>query len=257
MLAYYFNNAVSTAHDYHYHDFYEIFFLLTGEDKSFFINDKIYLVKPNDIIFINKDLLHKSNYNPKEFSRVIIHFSDEFADSTLISSMAHLFANYVYTPKNPEAIQGLLHKMEAEQRKNDAFSPFLIKAFLLEILSLCVRNPSVYRYTSSLANPVIERLIRYVNAHFSQKLTLHSAAEMLRISEGHLSRLFAKTTGFTFNEYVNIIRIKHAKHLLSHTKTRISGIALECGFSDAPYFSKVFKTATGLSPKAFRHEMRR
>jgi len=255
MFEFYFSGSSSTPHDYHYHDFYEIFFLLSGESKSFFIEDKTYVAKANDLIFIHKDLLHKSNVVSTEYKRIIIHFSDDYVGSSIISEMKSLFGNRIYTPENPDAVKTHVMNIANEKDKNDAFSLDLIKYSFLSLLAYCVRNLS--SYLASPSNPAIERLTRHINNNFYNKLSLQQASEMLNMSQGHLSRLFAKNTGFSFREYITVIRIKNAKYQLKTTKKPIHQIADDCGFNDSNYFSTIFKEATGLSPLEYRRENRK
>ena len=64
--------------------------------------------------------------------------------------------------------------------------------------------------------------------------------------------LFKKSTGSSFKEYLNMVRIEESKRLLSNTDFSIIDIAIAVGFEDQSYFSKVFKKFTGLTPKQFR-----
>ena len=58
--------------------------------------------------------------------------------------------------------------------------------------------------------------------------------------------------GVGFNYYVNQLRLRYAHELLDESPFNMSEIATRCGYSDAFYFSKVFKKATGISPKDYR-----
>ena len=72
------------------------------------------------------------------------------------------------------------------------------------------------------------------------------------MSKFHLSRLFHATTGFSFREYLSIVRLREAKKLLADEKYSISEIAQKCGFENGNYFSKVFRSKSGISPGKFR-----
>jgi len=252
MFEYYFSDASSIAHDYHYHDYHEIFFLLSGENKSFFIEDKTYHVKENDIVFIKKDLLHKSNYLSQGYTRIIVHFSDEFIGDDIATEMETLFADRIHTSENPEVTKAFLQNIGSEKAKKDAFAKNLMKLHFINFLAHCVRNKPAHRTDSPITNPAIERLVKYINSNYHSKISLQQAAKMLKMSEGHLSRLFTANTGFCFREYVAIIRIKNAKQLLRDTKKPIQHIAAECGFNDSNYFSKMFKDMEGISPREYR-----
>ena len=58
--------------------------------------------------------------------------------------------------------------------------------------------------------------------------------------------------GVTFTDYLNSLKIKHACQLLSGTNLSIIDVSLSTGFDDQSYFTKVFKKAKGMTPKAYR-----
>ena len=66
--------------------------------------------------------------------------------------------------------------------------------------------------------------------------------------------LFKQETGRTILQTVNLLRINRAASLLEYGGARVTDVALECGFSDLYYFSRVFKQFTGRSPEQFLRE---
>ena len=87
-----------------------------------------------------------------------------------------------------------------------------------------------------------------------QQLTLDDIAESMFLNKDYISHLFKKETGYSLMGYVILLRINHAKLLLTETEKSITDIALECGYTDFAYFSKQFKQLTGVNPSAFRKE---
>lgn len=87
---------------------------------------------------------------------------------------------------------------------------------------------------------------------FSVQYTVKDYAAASGMSEGHFIRAFKGATGSTPGEYRTALQIAQAKNLLVGTSLRIGAIAALSGFSDALYFSRVFKSKTGLSPSVFR-----
>ena len=74
----------------------------------------------------------------------------------------------------------------------------------------------------------------------------------LGVNASYLSTLFKKETGKTLTEYVNGKRIEYAIFLLNSTQLQIQAIAQYCGISDVNYFTRLFKTAVGKTPKEYR-----
>lgn len=103
-------------------------------------------------------------------------------------------------------------------------------------------------------SPPVQKILVYIDAHLSDNLTLSTLAATLNISSSYLSTLFKKETGQTLTAYINAQRIQQAKHLLETTKLQIQTVAQHCGIMDVQYFSKLFKSAVGISPKRYRQQ---
>ena len=84
------------------------------------------------------------------------------------------------------------------------------------------------------------------------ELSLSMVAAHIGITPNYLSTLFSKEAGETFSEYLNCIRIRRATQLLKSSSGSINEIAEKTGYSDALYFSKVFRRLIGMSPREFR-----
>ncbi|MCF7954149.1 MAG: helix-turn-helix domain-containing protein [Spirochaetales bacterium] len=94
--------------------------------------------------------------------------------------------------------------------------------------------------------------IRYVQNHYSEKISLNSTAESLQLSPSYFSRLFKQEMGIVFSEYVNDVRIEEARKQLISTNRSLGEIGFMCGFDDQSYFTRVFRKKTGLPPSRYR-----
>ena len=83
-------------------------------------------------------------------------------------------------------------------------------------------------------------------------VTLEDVANEVHLAPSYFSTLFKQSTGSSFREYLNMVRIEESKRLLMTTEHSISDIALATGFEDQSYFTKIFKKHTGLTPKQYR-----
>lgn len=92
----------------------------------------------------------------------------------------------------------------------------------------------------------------YIRKHFREKISVHDIAERVHLSDSYLSHIFSETFGRTITEYITSVRIEYAKSLLSKPGSSISEIALECGFEDVSYFSRVFKKSEGITPRDYK-----
>lgn len=110
----------------------------------------------------------------------------------------------------------------------------------------------MFNYIPSKGNEITKKAIRYISHNFSRNLTLDEVADHVHLNPAYFSTLFKQSTGSSFKEYLNMVRIEESKRLLSNTDYSIIDISLATGFEDQSYFSKVFKKYTGLTPKQYR-----
>ncbi|WP_141336292.1 helix-turn-helix domain-containing protein [Paenibacillus sp. tmac-D7] len=102
---------------------------------------------------------------------------------------------------------------------------------------------------------VIKQACDYAEKNYMQEISLTQIAEYAGLSVSHFSALFKQHTGDSFVNYINQIRIDKAKQLLLEPDLKIYQVADMVGFSSMPYFNRVFKNMTGLSPNEYRKGM--
>lgn len=95
-------------------------------------------------------------------------------------------------------------------------------------------------------------LLNDIARHPNRALSLTEAASATHWSPGHLSKLFKTVTGYTFVSYVTAWRISRAQLMLASTQMPVQKIAAELDFNQVNYFSRVFRSHTGMSPSEFR-----
>ena len=99
---------------------------------------------------------------------------------------------------------------------------------------------------------MIREVQLYIRQHYSTNITLNSLAERFFLHPNYLSRLFKEKTGKNFVEYLTEVRIEHIKELLKNSDLKIVEICTMTGYDNPRYFSKVFKQATGMTPREYR-----
>lgn len=99
----------------------------------------------------------------------------------------------------------------------------------------------------------IQTLMNQEGYFKNQDLKLSDISKSLSIPEHQISQIISASTGKTFRDLVNSLRIEEAKSILldSHSKYSIEGIAQEAGFKSRASFYAVFKKHTGLTPSEF------
>ena len=95
--------------------------------------------------------------------------------------------------------------------------------------------------------------LHYISENFKEPgLTAESLSQYLHLNPAYFSVWFKKHTGETFVNYLTKKRVEEAKILLENTEDKTYIIAEQVGYTEANYFSYVFKKATGLSPTKYR-----
>lgn len=110
--------------------------------------------------------------------------------------------------------------------------------------------------TANWYDPVRKAIV-YLNEHFAEKVYVEQLAKLSGYSEAQFRRLFLELTQMTPSAYVMKTRINAAKTLLSTTNRLITNIALQTGFYDHAHFIRNFRSATGVTPAAYRRRLRK
>jgi AraC-like DNA-binding protein/ligand-binding sensor protein len=100
--------------------------------------------------------------------------------------------------------------------------------------------------------PLVRKAREYIAQHKMEPLSLATVARASGASVFHFCKIFKKTTGLRFTDYVARIRLEDAKTQLLNPSRRISEVAYEVGFQSLTQFNRVFKRVFGLSPTEFR-----
>lgn len=104
----------------------------------------------------------------------------------------------------------------------------------------------------------LDESVGYMHRHFRSKLDLETLANIAGLTPSSYSRSFKREKGLSPVEYLNQIRLTHAKKLLSRPNVSVKEAAGESGFGNEFYFSRLFKREVGVSPTIYvkRKELR-
>ena len=105
-------------------------------------------------------------------------------------------------------------------------------------------------------NPVIERVEKFIDESFSEKITLENVAAIAYMNPTYFSTFFKQHTGYSFKDYLTKIRMEKARELILTTDLKAYHIAVMVGYDDSRYFSKLLKSTIGMSLSELRKEHR-
>lgn len=100
----------------------------------------------------------------------------------------------------------------------------------------------------------LEKSLRYIHSAYHTDIRIPELAKMENLSHSRYITLFREQTGLSPTAYLIGLRLRIACELLQTTDLSVGEIALTVGYSDAHFFSKLFKKHLGLSPKQYRQE---
>lgn len=108
----------------------------------------------------------------------------------------------------------------------------------------------LFKQTKTLAQLAKE----YIRANYAQRITMTDLCLRLHCSTVTLNHHFRREFGTSVVEYLRDKRLSRAEYLLVHTRDNINEISESCGFSDANYFFRQFKSRYGVSPSQYRKQ---
>lgn len=139
--------------------------------------------------------------------------------------------------------------MTSIRRVNPSNILVLTESVLLYTLSYVGQHRSELDVNSSRD---FEAIIEYINNNFADpELSLSKVADIFDFSGKYLSALFVKHMDMKFTDYLSKIRIEQAAKMLEECKMPITKLAAQCGYTDAFYFSKIFKSLMGVPPSKY------
>lgn len=245
----------------HSHKYYEILYLWSGS-CSFLLKDSVYHLEKGDIVFIAPEELHHSVYSKSSCEIVNLCFKKEYADLEMLkrwlpsTELTHFQSFMGSIPAlYQEDFQTLLNRMLSESTTIDEYSNAFLSCFLQETLLFLMRHSVMNEEEPELLHSKdadILEVTRYIYRNFRNPLTLDEVSAVASLSPTYFSKKFKLVTGMGFKEYLNYVRLKHARAALLTTTNTITDIALEYGFNDSNYFKDIFKKVYGKSPRDFR-----
>lgn len=249
--------------EYHNHDFYEIFFFISGRVK-YIIEGKTYNLKPNDILLTNNKELHKPVIeNGMNYERIVIWANPNFVkklgnNETSLTLCFENSSKYHYNLLRPNIslfhrIKKIYEKLEKAYNSNDYGDTLLREIYMTELLIYL--NKAYFDTSKEIEidiehNSKISAVVEYINENLCEDLSLDTLSQKFYISKYHLSRQFKEYVGFTIHQYISKKRLIIAKiHL--HDGDSIYSVFIDSGFNNYQNFLKAFKDEFGFTPKKY------
>ena len=234
----------------HFHNAYELYFLLNGTVK-YLINGKFFYLNPGDLIIIPPKAIHSADSEECFHNeRLLIMFDASLFFSEVEEYLNSLCEeNIICVPKEKlPLLEDMFYKIGNEDKNRTDSSNILIKSYISELIIYLHRYKAPPKYALNETDLIIRKIAEYIFENYDKDLSLGMLSRRFSLSECYLSRKFKSETGSSINQYINSVRISRAKDLLKQPFTSITQVATLCGFNDSNYFSDVFKKINGITP---------
>lgn len=248
---------------FHYHNFFEILYVLEGEYSSMVENQSYHLHK-GDFLLIDQNVMHKYQPTPglgENSKRIILWvtgaclkgLTDEDLDLAecfrIHESRAWHFPVYY-----EEMLRGYLLKLAMDGDSTGirrAMDRGYLTLFFSHLNLLCSRKESLLSGEYVAEHPLVEQVSAYVEEHLAEPITLEMLAEHVHVSKYHFLRKFKELTGVTAHAFVMNKRLIRACELLQKGES-VTTAYQSTGFGDYSVFLRNFKAAFGINPGQYR-----
>lgn len=247
--------------DTHWHREIELFYFTSGKGIIYCDLNPIF-VESGDFVVINSNQLHQGQNLSSQLERYNIIVDPDIFHTGFMSIcetkyIYPIVQNYIQFQNKVSAdykIEENIKKIIREYESGEEGFELMIKGYLYELFALLIRGHVVSYLTPQEYGKrqqhlkAFDSVFKYVEANYTQRITLEEASDMANMSQSHFCRSFKELTGKTFIEYVNWIRVNRAESLLRNSNMTVTEIAMSVGFNDINYFSRSFKKYKGISP---------
>ena len=251
----------------HWHVDLEIVYVLDGELKAG-LDDKEFTLQAGDLFVASSKQMHsysstdaKLDFIIAMFNPMLIGLPDGWPTFGKLRSEP-IFNNKVESIEEKKAlasIKELLTSMENETVNFNSTSTSFMYSHMYGIVGMLQRHFSQsnnFNKASTVKDSkdiqLIYAILNHIDKNYIKELNLTEVAKQFNISSAYLSRLFKKSTGINFSDYLVEIRLQQAKALLLRSDNSIVNIAYECGFQNLRTFNRLFKKSTEITPSEYR-----
>lgn len=228
-------------------DFSALNCILIGEASNGVEGIKLIQEKKPDIVITDVTMPLMSGIEMIEqtlefnYTSIIISGYDEFSYAKKAIKLG--VCDYLMKPIDKEELNNVIQSIVSSFDLSSKISGLLKEKNQIEHIQLLE--------TLNKEDHLVDKIMEYINLHYSEKIFLSDIADVLNYSESLLSKRFRRVTQMTFNEYLNRFRIQKSIEYMKKGTYGLTEISDICGFSDYKYFSTVFKKYTGYTPSQF------
>lgn len=251
---------------WHWHPEIEITYVRKGT-MCYKVNNLVYHLKEGDIVFNNSGALHSGTmenqedctYIPVTFDPRLIYgffqstINSKYVDPVIQDSLLPAICIDQSEPWHRPFREYLLRIIALDKKKPDFYEldiTICLQSMWRLLLEHITYEPQVSR-ENSLEYDRIKKILSYIEDNYQNKITLNDIAGHIHLCESECTRLFKRHMNTTLFTFLQEYRIERSLEFLQSGEP-VSTVALNTGFSDPNYYSKVFAKIKGCSPREYR-----
>ncbi|WP_342978140.1 MULTISPECIES: AraC family transcriptional regulator [unclassified Ruminococcus] len=251
---------------WHWHPEIEITYVRKGT-MCYKVNNLVYHLKEGDIVFNNSGALHSGTmenqedctYIPVTFDPRLIYgffqstINSKYVDPVIQDSMLPAICIDQSESWHKPFREYLLRIIALDEKKPDFYEldiTICLQSMWRLLLEHITYEPQASR-ENSLEYDRIKKILSYIEDNYQNKITLNDIAGHIHLCESECTRLFKRHMNTTLFAFLQEYRIERSLEFLQAGEP-VSTVALNTGFSDPNYYSKVFAKIKGCSPREYR-----
>lgn len=251
----------------HTHDFVEISYV--GEGCGYhYVEDQVIPTKQGDLFVIPIGTSHVFRPSSPKKDKTLAVYNCIFRTEVL-ENWKHMLQtdsytyNAIYSPSRcPErwlyfqdkhdTFSTMFQNMYWEYTKRSPGFDTILTVLLIQLLALLQRFELKHETEESVPFRMLEEVVHFIKSNYTQNITVQHVADYFFLSASHFQRLFKKSTGIPFTQYLQNVRIQKCCELLKSTDIPIYQIANQVGYQDMKFFHALFRKKTGVTPRQYR-----
>lgn len=246
----------------HWHEELQFTIVKHGTIELHILGEKV-TVPEGAGFFINSGVIHEIHAKTKNATYICWNIGISLFDQhiqtkyilPLILEEKTLFV--ILSPfkeRHKRMIQAIKMSYEAYKANENGYELMMTMHYLAclkELHSEITLHPD---NSHPIYDPRVKTILEHIHTHFNQQIKLETLAELAHLSKAETIRVFKRHVGRTPFKYILDYRLEHSINLLIGTRSTITEIALECGFSSVSYFIEKFKQAFHRTPRQYREK---
>jgi AraC-like DNA-binding protein len=224
-------------------DAYNLTYLIQGEAR-YTINGKPLNLTQGNLLVLPRDASRRGITLP---DRLMHCFSVDFDLRNTRNQSISLPFPVCSLPGRHEDIIHMFHDMSFSWLNKQPGYLIKCRGLFLQILHRFMELV-IFKDDTGARDSRITKVIRYMAAHYAERITVKMMAKMVGLNPTYFGLLFRREVGVSLNRYLIQLRIKNAENMLSSGEYKVGNIAEACGFIDMSHFYKQFKLIKGFPP---------